>query len=58
MIGVNLESPDKLKEGIKLISNCIGKQAEADAMLSYFDEKRKVIADRVKGFPRVSGSRC
>jgi iron complex transport system substrate-binding protein len=54
VIGVNLESPDKLKEGIKLIGTCIGMSAEADQLIAYYDQKMSVITNRTKDIPEAS----
>jgi len=51
VIGVNLESPDLLKEGITLIGQCIGQSSEAQALVKYYDKKMKLITDRTDGIP-------
>lgn len=51
VIGVNLESPELLKEGIGLIGQCIGKTKEADALIAYYDEKMGIITDRTASIP-------
>lgn len=57
VIGVNLESPDKLKAGIELIGTAIGLKAEADALVAYYNQKMDVITSRTKDIPVAERTR-
>lgn len=48
VIGVNLESPDKLKEGIELIGTAIGKKSQADKLVAYYNQKMDTITSQTK----------
>ncbi|MDY6911670.1 MAG: ABC transporter substrate-binding protein [Chloroflexota bacterium] len=53
VIGINLESPEKLKEGINLIGKCIGKEDEAEALVAYYDQKTDTIISRTREIPQA-----
>jgi len=53
VIGVNLESPEKLKAGIALIGQCIGETAAADTLITYYDEKMDLITSRTRDIPEA-----
>ncbi len=53
VIGLNLESPEKLKEGIELIGQCIGKDSETESLIDYYDEKMDTITSRTGDIPET-----
>ncbi len=57
VIGLDLESPEKLKEGILLIGECIGKNKEADALIAYYDEKMSYISSKTASIPEKKRTR-
>jgi iron complex transport system substrate-binding protein len=53
VIGINLESPEKLKAGITLIGECIGMAKEAKDLVTYYDEKMNIITSRTSAIPEA-----
>jgi len=52
VIGINVENPDLLKKGILLIGKIVGRENEANKLVSYYDEKMEIITKRTSGIPR------
>jgi iron complex transport system substrate-binding protein len=54
VIGVNLESPEKLKAGISLIGKCIDKEKEAQELVAYYEQKMSIITNRTSGISEAN----
>lgn len=51
VVGIDLESPTKLLQGINLIGDCIDRESQADELVLYYSQKTGMITERTSEIP-------